>query len=255
MSSPEHGNNPNSLYQRVGDWFGQTSLGRQTAWIRAGFYSRDAQDFYAQVASHYDTLFGADYYMAEEITDRFLPGGAKAVDLGCGTGLTTIPLAWKYDHVIGVDITEPMLNVARANLADIDTDYPLKGKIDLVRGDFTQLPIESGSVDAATCIGAIWHLPKDKDSSFAAEVYRILKPAGKVFISAQADIGLGKLEEFLWNRTGQNKKVRIGAFTPGYISKILRQAGFETKYHICWSLINPWIAVEGKKPLELATTS
>src|SRR5215471_21502418 len=39
---------------------------------------------------------------------------ARVLDVGCGTGSTTLALARRFGHCSGVDISEPMLALARA---------------------------------------------------------------------------------------------------------------------------------------------
>jgi SAM-dependent methyltransferase len=43
-------------------------------------------------------------------------GGARAVDLGCGAGHTVAELASAYDEVVGVDLSEPLLDLARRHV-------------------------------------------------------------------------------------------------------------------------------------------
>jgi SAM-dependent methyltransferase len=43
-----------------------------------------------------------------------LPGrGRRALDAGCGSGRHTLALADRFDHVVGVDISEPLIDIAR----------------------------------------------------------------------------------------------------------------------------------------------
>lgn len=91
------------------------------------------------------------------------------LDLGCGTG--------------------NLLNVAnKAGVSFVGTDFSLemlkrakeKGK-DLVMADLHHLPFRDGCVDGAINVNVFYQL--DRPKIFLKEVYRILKPGGKIIIS------------------------------------------------------------------------
>lgn len=75
---------------------------------------------YQQFAYVYDALMDdmpyekwlefAELNWSEHAQPKFV------VDLGCGTGNITIPLAERYERVIGIDLSEDMLSVARDKL-------------------------------------------------------------------------------------------------------------------------------------------
>jgi SAM-dependent methyltransferase len=87
--------------------------------------------------------------VSEILIDRAKPGpGERVIDIGCGCGSTTIALAEKVGpagHVLGVDISAPMLARAR-ELAPMDapvaftladaTVYPFNADADLVVSRF-----------------------------------------------------------------------------------------------------------------------
>lgn len=50
------------------------------------------------------------------------PGKQKALDFGCGVGRLALPLAKKYDHVTGVDISPSMLDEAKQNAAKFEQE-------------------------------------------------------------------------------------------------------------------------------------
>src|SRR5918996_4633868 len=39
--------------------------------------------------------------------------GRRALDAGCGSGRHTLALADRFDHVVGVDISQPLIDLAR----------------------------------------------------------------------------------------------------------------------------------------------
>ena len=67
--------------------------------------------------------------------------GERVLDIGCGTGGTTAELAKAVGpngHVLGVDISEPLVGVARAQKL---------GNATFEVGDATAFPIQANSVD------------------------------------------------------------------------------------------------------------
>ena len=85
------------------------------------------------------------------------------LDLGCGTGNYTAALQKVAEKVIGIDISQGMLQRAR-------TKFP---KIQFVQGDITRLPFNSNTFDGTFAIQVL-HYIKEKDL-FIREVYRILQ--------------------------------------------------------------------------------
>ena len=97
------------------------------------------------------------------------------VDLGCGNAALSVKLAKKVKKVIGVDLSEAMVNEGRKTIAELG----------LKNISFKISPVESvtfprNSIDAVTTNLAIDHV-KDK-LAMARKVYGWLKPGGKFAI-------------------------------------------------------------------------
>lgn len=78
-----------------------------------------------------------------------LPRSSSVLDLGCGTGQLTVPLAGRFDRVLGADPSPDMLRLARdaARAAGVTS-------ITWLRADDTDLPTVDG-LDAVTVANAI----------------------------------------------------------------------------------------------------
>jgi len=78
-----------------------------------------------------------------------LPPDASVLDLGCGTGLLTVPLAGRYERVIGADPSPDMLALARSRSEGAPVAWLLADDRDV-----TRLPMLAG-LDAVTIAQAI----------------------------------------------------------------------------------------------------
>ncbi|HEY7100192.1 MAG TPA: methyltransferase domain-containing protein [Mycobacteriales bacterium] len=78
-----------------------------------------------------------------------LPRDAFVLDLGCGTGQLTVPLAGRYERVVGADPSPDMLALARSRSDGAPVAWLLADDRDV-----TRLPMLAG-LDAATIAQAI----------------------------------------------------------------------------------------------------
>jgi SAM-dependent methyltransferase len=113
--------------------------------------------------------------IADTLIDRAKPeAGERIIDVGCGSGATSIALAQKVGssgHVFGVDISGPMLARARASAPK---DLP----VDFVLADATVYPFDPASFDLlASRFGVMFFAEPSR--SFA-NMRRALRPSGRL---------------------------------------------------------------------------
>lgn len=134
---------------------------------RGGANPWNPEDFYA---------LGHSYWA--DFRERWIPYGVDfgaVVEIGCGAGRLTKPMASDFADVIGVDVSEEMLEVARANISAPNVDLRL--------GDGITLSVADASVDAAFSAHVFQHF----DSLALAhanfsEIARVLKPGGSMMV-------------------------------------------------------------------------
>ena len=108
------------------------------------------------------------------IINKYFQPGSTVLDVGCGTGRTTIPLHRLGYQVVGIDITPAMIATARA-VAEED-GLAIKYEV----GDATRLKYADGSFDDALFSFNGWAQIPGVANRFAAlkEIYRVLRPGG-----------------------------------------------------------------------------
>lgn len=117
-----------------------------------------------------------------ELCGRFWPDGARILDLGCGAGRTTIPLAQAGYGVVGVDIAQPMVGQA-ARYAD-HVSVPCRFGV----ADATDLPFHDDAFDGILfSYNGIELIPKQEGKKRAiAEAHRVLRPGGTLIFTTHA---------------------------------------------------------------------
>jgi SAM-dependent methyltransferase len=150
-----------------------------------------------------------------------LKEGEVVLDLGSGGGIDVFIAAKKVGStgkVIGVDMTQEMLDLANKNAEELGIK-----NVEFRKGDIEELPVESGSIDVIIS-NCVINLAPDKDKVFR-EAYRVLKPGGRIMVS---DIVTeGELPESIRNDPAAWADCISGALEVNdYLNKI-RTAGFE----------------------------
>jgi len=112
--------------------------------------------------------------------------GDTVLDLGCGAGVDVLVashLVGKSGQVYGVDITPKMVEIASAHAKELNVT-----NVTILESSFDSVDLEDESVDVVISNGAI-NLTSCKESVFA-EIYRVLKPDGKIFFADMIDVSV-----------------------------------------------------------------
>ncbi|GAA2288505.1 hypothetical protein GCM10010145_68370 [Streptomyces ruber] len=165
---------------------------------RAGFIHTDhhpeeekatVKSVYQQVANEYDEripgLGPSDDMFTQSERDFLIEAirsGEKVLDIGCGTGRFTVPMAEKGAEVSGLDISRPMLDVASRKLAERGLTA------DLREGDMARLPFPDASFDTVTSMLALMHVPLEDRQAVFGEVARVLRPGGRMLLGVKNSV-------------------------------------------------------------------
>jgi SAM-dependent methyltransferase len=175
--------------------------------------------------------------------ERARRSGGPMVELGVGTGRIAIPVAAEGIRVIGIDLSEGMLEVARehATLAGVAVGRGLE--LDLRYGDFRDPPVEETVPLVIIPFRSLLHMQTDGDRRTVLRVvHRLLEPGGllvfDVFSPGPDDIAQthgrwlerepGIYERADWDERRRTLILRV------------RGQGVESELSLAWISIPEW---------------
>lgn len=184
-------------------------------------------DVYNIMADDYSKLEGynpdADLGLGCGLPTEFakLKEGDTVIDLGSGAGNDAFiarKIVGEKGKVIGVDFTEPMIALARANAEKLGLN-----NVEFRQGDIEDMPVTSNKADVIVS-NCVLNLVPNKHKVFG-EIYRVLKPGGHFSIS---DIVLeGPLPE-KWKEVAELYAGCVsGAIQKKEYLGIIEEAGFK----------------------------
>lgn len=104
-----------------------------------------------------------------------LEPGMRVLDVGCGWGSFALHAAGKYGaSVVGVTLSSEQADLARQRVADAG----LHGKVEIRVQDYRD--VTDGPFDAISSIGMSEHVGREQTPSYAAALYALLKPGGRL---------------------------------------------------------------------------
>ena len=109
------------------------------------------------------------------LIDRAIPGDARIVDVGCGTGQMCLYLARADRVVVGADLTRASLVVGAAAAARFGLD-----RVQFVETDLQRPGLRRGAFDVVYSSGVVHHTP-DPRASFA-RIAELACPGGLVVL-------------------------------------------------------------------------
>jgi arsenite methyltransferase len=147
--------------------------GEVDASFGAGLYSADQQGELPAEALAASLGCGNPMMVAD------LKAGERVLDLGSGGGIDVLLSARRVGptgFAYGVDMTDEMLSLARANAAKAGA-----ANVEFVKGTIEDIPLPAGAVDVVIS-NCVINLSTDKPAVLA-EMFRVLTPGGRLGIS------------------------------------------------------------------------
>lgn len=131
-----------------------------------------------RAAGDYERSWRSQLAPAQELLLEMaaLAAGERVLDVACGTGLVTLPAACSVGAagtVLGTDISDVMVETARARAADACV-----GNARFERMGAEELDLPDGEFDVTLCALGLMYVPDPVQA--LAEMLRVLRPAGRM---------------------------------------------------------------------------
>jgi len=148
----------------------------------------------------------------EEALQKALGGKlGRMLDVGTGTGRMAELFAPRAAHIVALDKSPDMLRIARARLQHMPP-----GRVDLVQGDFTALPLGAARIDTILFHQVLHYAPAPE--VVLAEAARVARPGARI---AVVDLAAHAHEEL----RSAHAHARLG-FSDAQMGQWFAQAGF-----------------------------
>ena len=128
------------------------------------------------------------------------PDGGDILDVPCGFGRHTLPLAAAGYRAVGVDRAPTLVDEARRRAGG--ERWPK-----LLRADYRELPFDDASFDAAlNLFSSLGYLGDEEDTRALAEIGRVLRPDGRLVIELMhRDRLVRSFTEHDWHLMGEGR--------------------------------------------------
>jgi ubiquinone/menaquinone biosynthesis C-methylase UbiE len=185
---------------------------------------------YNSAADHYDAnpLAFWDRYGRRTVARLALVPGAEVLDVGCGSGASTLPAAeivGPRGHVVGIDLAERLLELGRAKAANHGLI-----NIEFRHADMEDLGFADGAFDAVISVFSLFFV-----TDIAAqlrELWRMVRPGGQLAITSWGP-RLFEPVGSIWRAAVKRERPDLYASgkpwdrlsDPGALAELLREAG------------------------------
>ncbi|QNI31733.1 methyltransferase domain-containing protein [Alloacidobacterium dinghuense] len=188
-------------------------------------YGNYEEDVYRQIRiATYGEDFGQTSWVTNDESSEIpqllaVTPNSHTLEIGCGSGRYALQIAETTGcSIVGLDVNEAGIRNAKA----LVNARGLSGRVFFEHCDASEgLPFRHASFDAAFANDVICHIPRRL--SLLLEVFRVLKPLGRLLFSDALVIGGAISHEEIATRSS----IGYYLFTPpGHNEELIRKAGF-----------------------------
>lgn len=149
---------------------------------------KQVEQMFDNISGNYDGLnrvisFGTDVKWRKKVIELVAAQNPDSIlDIATGTGDLAIQMApINAERIVGLDLSEGMLNVGRKKIAAKNLD----NRIEMIQGDSEALPFKDNTFDAITVAFGVRNFETLEKG--LAEIYRVLRPGG-IFVVLETSV-------------------------------------------------------------------
>jgi ubiquinone/menaquinone biosynthesis C-methylase UbiE len=167
---------------------------------------------YGAAADHYlrPALGFWDRWGAATVARLPLSAGAAVLDVCCGAGASALPAAQAVGPggtVLGLDLAEPLLAMARERAAHLDL-----ANVVFEERDATAAGLQIESFDAVVCVFGVFFAADMP--AFLAEMWRLVRPGGTLAITTWGPGWCEPASSVFWGAVRELDPTLFRAFNP-----------------------------------------
>ncbi len=102
-----------------------------------------------------------------------VPKGSKILDVGCGSGLPITKFLAQHHEVMGMDISEKQIELARRQVPEAT----------FIKDDMANVSFPDETFEAICSFTAIIHVPREEHADLFKRFYRMLKGGGLLLVT------------------------------------------------------------------------
>ncbi len=175
--------------------------------------AREWQELYQRPRRVNDLVLAERRELAVEMIRAHVAPGGRVLDAGCGAGLVGLDLAELGYFVHGVDIAEPMLELARRRFREAGL---VDERAAFTCGDLLSLAFARESFDAVVALGFLEY--QVDEAPLLTRFFELLKPGGTLVVSGPTAIRLA-------NYLGLSTRLRAELERRGLLARVQRGYG------------------------------
>ena len=149
--------------------------------------------------------------------------GLRLLDVGCGVGRVTVPMAQRGALVTAFDNSAEMLATCRANARNAGVD----AHVQFEKGSADALPFGDGTFDVVLCLGVLEHLPPMVRQKALQHLIRVVRPGGTLALVVNNEESRFLSEESRYGMSSQQDNgYFVGIIGKKNIKSFFAQHGF-----------------------------
>jgi 2-polyprenyl-3-methyl-5-hydroxy-6-metoxy-1,4-benzoquinol methylase len=150
----------------------------------------------------------------------------KVLDLGCGVGRVTVPLAQQGALVTSFDNSSEMLAAAQLNVEEAGVAQ----SVTFEKGSADELPFSDETFDVVICVGVLEHLPPPVREATLREIIRVVRrPGDLVLVVNNTESQFLTKENRYQMQEQQENGYFVGLIGRDSVETRLRDAGFTVR--------------------------